>query len=67
MIIMRPRKEEEVLNRILNSKHFGNRKGKLNWPRGLILSKIFSLVKRKTHLEKTDLYKYIESIIGKKN
>jgi hypothetical protein len=54
------------LNRILNSKHFGNRKGKLNWPRGLILSKIFSLVKRKTHLEKTNLYKYIESIIGKK-
>jgi hypothetical protein len=60
-----------LLNKILNAKHFGNRKGKLNWPRGLMLKKIFRLTKKflKNNHNNTNnnaLYKYIEARTGKK-
>ncbi|WP_128008890.1 hypothetical protein [Mycoplasma sp. ATU-Cv-508] len=35
---------EERIKKILNSRHFGYRKGKLNWPRGLVLQSIYQRV-----------------------
>ncbi|ATZ19068.1 hypothetical protein ESOMN_v1c06860 [Williamsoniiplasma somnilux] len=58
------------LNQILNARHFGNRKGKLNWPRGLILRKIFQLiqyeVEKNPRIENKELYKILEDYVGKK-
>lgn len=60
------------LNKTLNSRHFGNRKGKLNWPRGLILRKIFQLTKseiKKNPMiieDKKIIYSLIEDYVGKK-
>ncbi|AGM24845.1 hypothetical protein [Spiroplasma chrysopicola] len=33
-------RQDSEIWKVLNSRHFGNRKGKLNWPRGLVLSSI---------------------------
>ncbi|QGS51847.1 hypothetical protein [Spiroplasma tabanidicola] len=63
----------EQLNKVLNSRHFGKKKGKMNWPRGLILKKIYSLIVKfvieaKNRSENIDwkvINKKIENTIGK--
>lgn len=69
---------DEKIWETLNARHFGNRKGKLNWPRGLVLYSIYKNVEeiRQTTKIKKDsdmddelfkrMVKKIEKFTGKK-
>lgn len=68
-------KNPDDIWKLLNSRHFGDRKGKLNWPRGLVLHSIYKKVinfRNKINKEKLDsielelLKKDLESFTGKK-